>query len=443
MSALARWFHQRNIAVAGYDRTPTVLTNALMEEGIDIHYQDNLELIPSRFKVKDNTLVIFTPAVPASHKELLYFQQENFSLKKRSEVLGMISRGHFTVAVAGTHGKTTTSSMVTHLLAKSSGGCSAFVGGIMTNYNSNLIVGDEAAPVVAEADEFDRSFLRLSPNYSILTSLDPDHLDIYGDEDQMESTYLEFLSLNDKEGQLLLHTDTIKKFGKKLEGFNYQSFGLESADVTASNLRVADGYNLFDYHGKEVIKDIRLQLPGYHNISNALAAITVALDLGMTTLEVKEAMSDYLGVKRRFEYQYRGKDTVYIDDYAHHPSEIEALLSSVRFMYPGKKITTVFQPHLYSRTRDFQAGFSKSLSLSDEVILLPIYPARELPIPGVTSEIVLKEIKSNKQLLEKEDFPEVIDRLNPEILLTVGAGDIDQLVPKIKAYLGKREGIEV
>ena len=441
MSALARWFWKRGIKVAGYDRVETPLTRKLVAEGIAVHYEDKMELVSSEFLDPAHTLVVYTPAVPETHSEFTYFLQKDFQVKKRSEVLGIITKDHYTVAVGGTHGKTTTSSMVAHLLAGSEKGTSAFVGGIMTNYESNLIMGGADAPVVAEADEFDRSFLRLFPDHTILTSLDPDHLDIYGDEATMLKTYKEFLSLN-HEAKLILHIDTVRQLDGQLGDLAYQSFGLEGADITAANLSVQDGFNLFDYHGSEKIEGIHLQLPGYHNISNALAAITVALDLGMTSGLVKERMASYRGVKRRFEYIHRGDEGVYIDDYAHHPTEIEALLNSVRFLYPGKKVTAIFQPHLYSRTRDFQEGFSQSLSIADEVIMLPIYPAREAPIAGVNSKMILESITTKGRMMEKQDFPNALEELEWEVLLTVGAGDIDQLVPRIRDYLVNQETIE-
>ena len=441
MSALARWFKARGVLVAGYDRVETPLTQKLAEEGILVHYKDDTRCITEDFQDKTKTLVVYTPAVPATHTELTYFRTHNFQVKKRSEVLGIITRDHYTVAVAGTHGKTTTSSMVAHLLAGTEKGTSAFVGGIMTNYGSNLIMGGPESPVVAEADEFDRSFLRLYPNHTILTSLDPDHLDIYGDESAMLNTYKEFLSLN-HEAKLLLHIDTVRQLDSQLGDLDYQSFGLEGADITATNLSVQDGINLFDYQGTQEITGVHLRLPGYHNISNAVAAITVALDLGMSAEAVKARMASYQGVKRRFEYVYKRENQVFIDDYAHHPTEIEALLNSVRFLYPGKKVTVIFQPHLFTRTRDFQEGFSSSLSLADEVIMLPIYPAREEPIPGVTSELILENISAQKSMMDKADFPEVLEGKDWEVLLTVGAGDIDQLVPKIKTYLENKETVE-
>ena len=442
MSAIARWFHKRGLPVAGYDRVSSPLTESLSREGISVHYEDDIAKVESSFKDPAKTLVMYTPAVPSTLGELQFFREKNFVVKKRSEVLGLISEGHYTVAVGGTHGKTTTSSMIAHLLHGSASGCSAFVGGIMTNYDSNLLVGEQHAPVIAEADEFDRSFLRLKPDYSILTSLDPDHLDIYGTEEIMKDGYLEFLSLNDRKADLLLHFDTVEQFGSRLDGFTFRSFSLTDGDIVAENIKVDDGYNVFDYAGEHRLEDIRMQLPGNHNISNALAAITVALDRGMSPETIIQRMEDYKGVKRRFEYQYRDEQTVFIDDYAHHPSEIEALISSVRFLYPDKRITAIFQPHLYTRTRDFSDGFQKSLSLADEVILLPIYPAREQPIAGVESEMLLNGIESDKRLLQKRDLPGALDDMELEVVLTVGAGDIDRLVPEIRNYLIRRGGYE-
>ncbi|MFY0687622.1 MAG: UDP-N-acetylmuramate--L-alanine ligase [Cyclobacteriaceae bacterium] len=434
MSALARWFNSRGAFVAGYDRVRTPLTSALIKEGIDIHFADSEALIPDQCKDSKQTLVVYTPAIPDDHNELHYFDLNGFAVKKRSEVLGIITKDHYTVAVAGTHGKTTTSSMVAHLLHGSEKGCSAFVGGIMTNYGSNLINGDRDAPVVVEADEFDRSFLRLNPNFSVVTSLDPDHLDIYGDSGEMHKSYLDFMQLTDPKGNILLHENVAEKVGDTLSRA-FSTYGLESARIKATNIRVSDGCFVFDYEGEVSIKDLRLQLPGFHNVSNAVAAITAALHLQMTPEQISERIGTYKGVKRRFEYVIRRDDVVYIDDYAHHPSEIQALLTSVRKLYPDKRITAVFQPHLYTRTRDFQEGFAESLSAADEVILLDIYPARELPILGITSQVIFDKINhSNKHHMQKEDFPGCLDDLKPEVLLTVGAGDIDQLVPLIKEY---------
>ena len=433
MSALARWFMQRGANVAGYDRVETELCKTLVAEGIDIHYEDNMDLVP-KWALDKTCLIVYTPAVPETHVELTYFRNKKFELKKRSEVLGIISKGHFTVAVAGTHGKTTTSSMVAHLLNGSSTGCSAFIGGIMTNYSSNLIIGDEEAPVVAEADEFDRSFLRLHPNLSVVTSLDPDHLDIYKDEKNMFKTYVEFMNLTDARGEVLLENEVAEKVDDILNR-PYQTYGLDDGEFYSTNLRSEEGYSVFDYYGTSVIEGIRLLLPGSHNVKNATAAITVAAKMGMSDTMIKSQMESYTGVKRRFEYVIKSDDLIYIDDYAHHPSEISSLLHAVRELYPGKKITTIFQPHLYSRTKDFQNGFAESLSISDELLLLDIYPARELPIKGITSERIFEKVDlKTKSLHQLKDFPKVLQALDPEVLLTVGAGDIDTLVPKIKKY---------
>ncbi|MBV6647569.1 MAG: UDP-N-acetylmuramate--L-alanine ligase [Cyclobacteriaceae bacterium] len=438
MSAIARWFNARGAKVAGYDKVSTDLTKSLESEGIEVHYQDDISLIPDWAKDQKNTLVIYTPAIPTSHTELNYFQNSGFILKKRAEVLGIITQDHYTVAVAGTHGKTTTSSMVAHLLSGGEKGCSAFVGGIMTNTGSNLIIGQKNAPVVVEADEFDRSFLKLYPDFSVVTSLDPDHLDIYGNAQSMHQSYLDFMQLTDSEGKVLLQENVAEIVGQKL-AVAFETFGLKTAQIRAENIRIEKASFRFDYVGKITIRDLSLKLPGYHNVSNAVAAITVAVELGMSADVISTQLSSYLGVKRRFEYIYHEEDGIYIDDYAHHPSEIEAFLQSVKALYPGKKLLTVFQPHLFTRTRDFVDGFAQSLDLSDEVILLDIYPAREEAISGVTSKIIFDKMKlSSKHMLSKQDFPQTLDQFDFEVLVTIGAGDIDTLVPQIKTYFTNR-----
>ncbi len=439
MSAIARWFNQRGVRVGGYDRVKTVLTSRLEEEGMWIHYDDHKEAIPAEFLNTENTLIIFTPAIPKNHGELTHFQTAGFEVKKRSEVLGIISRGHYTIAVGGTHGKTTTSSMVAHLLNQSEKGCSAFIGGIMANYDSNLIVGNEAAPVVVEADEFDRSFLRLSPNYSILTSADPDHLDIYGDDAEIKRTFGEFLLLSGSEGKTLIHHVAASSIAEYLEN-DYFTYGIDNGDIQANALRAVDGSFIFNYDGRgQKIKDIRLNVPGFHNVENAIAAITVGLDMGMSAEDVKAAIDSYKGVKRRFEYIIKTPDFVFIDDYAHHPTEISAFLKSTRALFPQKKLTAIFQPHLFSRTNDFQDGFAESLALADEIILLDIYPAREEPIPGVSSEIILDKInKESKVLTSKAELLDMISTKHVELLCTIGAGDIDTKIPELKSfYLNK------
>ncbi|RED92447.1 UDP-N-acetylmuramate--L-alanine ligase [Marinoscillum furvescens] len=442
MSAIARWFNQRGVAVGGYDRVETPLTTRMSLEGMWIHYVDDRKAIKPQFLNPESTLVVYTPAVPASHGELKFFQKKGFIVKKRSEVLGMISRGHYTIAVGGTHGKTTTSSMVAHLLNQSAQKCSAFVGGIMANYDTNMLVADKEAPVVVEADEFDRSFHRLSPNYSIVTSVDPDHLDIYGTEEEMKKAFGHFLQLSGEEGKTLIHYKAAEKVNMHLEHL-YYTYGIDAGDVQAKALRAVNGTFIFNYKGKEVIKDLKLSVPGFHNVENAVAAVTVALDMGMDPEVIKEGIASYRGVKRRFEYVIKEDKFTFIDDYAHHPTEISAFLRSVKALFPKKKLTAVFQPHLYSRTKDFQKGFAESLSLADEIILLDIYPAREEPIPGISSRVIFDQIfKEPKTLCEKSELMDVIKEKDVELLCTIGAGNIDMEVPKLKAHFLKHFDIE-
>ncbi|MEO9872110.1 UDP-N-acetylmuramate--L-alanine ligase [Ekhidna sp.] len=434
MSALARWFHANGALVAGYDKTESSLTKKLIEEGIEVHYEDQLDLIPDTFLKKKGTLVVFTPAVSENHLELNYFLDGGFTVMKRSEVLGMITKNHFTIAVAGTHGKTTTTSMIAHLLSASRKGCSAFVGGIMTNTGTNLIIGDRDAPIVVEADEYDRSFMQLNPNYTIITSLDPDHLDIYGDETTMLDTYEEFVKKTPKEGKVLMYSDAGFKINP---GNKYVSYAIKNGDVVADALRIVNGAFVFTYrYGMEKIADVHLEVPGYHNVENALAAITVALDLGMEGKEIRKRMKTYAGVKRRFEYIFRSPHTTLIDDYAHHPQEIEAFLKSVRSLAGKRKITAIFQPHLYSRTDDFKKGFAEALDKADEVILLDIYPAREEPIPGVTSKSIFDLMENEKKVMVPKDYLLMeLDNHNLDIVVTIGAGDIDREVPKVADYM--------
>jgi len=442
MSALARWFHANGIKVAGYDRTESDMTNTLLKEGVQVHYEDNLEEIPNDFLSKKGTLVVYTPAVPMEHLELNYFLDSGFEVKKRSEVLGMITENHTTIAVAGTHGKTTTCSMIAHLLSSTRKGCSAFVGGIMTNTNSNLIIGDKKAPIVVEADEYDRSFMRLNPNYVVITSLDPDHLDIYGDETEMLDTYEAFAKKIPKDGKLLMQSDAGYKINP---GIKYTSYAIREGDAVADALRIVNGAFVFTYRcGMEKISDIHLELPGYHNVLNALAAITVALDMGMEGKEIRKRMKSYAGVKRRFEYVYRSPHATLIDDYAHHPQEIEAFLKSVRSLARDRKITAIFQPHLFSRTNDFKKGFAEALDKADEVILLDIYPAREEPIEGVSSKSIFDLMENeNKVMVPKEYLIEELKDHNLDVVVTIGAGDIDREVPKVAEHMKNRFGIKV
>lgn len=442
MSAIARWFNRRGVRVGGYDRVETSLTSQLSREGIWIHYEDHLESIPETFLQPDSSLIIYTPAIPKAHGELTFFMNGSFTVMKRSEILGLISGNHYTVAVAGTHGKTTTSSMVAHLLHHSEKGCSAFIGGIMTNYETNLLVGDEDAPVVAEADEFDRSFHRLLPNHSIVTSVDPDHLDIYGNEEEMKKAFVHFIHLSGESGKTLLHYKAAEKVGDLLH-HGYRTYGMNEGDIQARNLRADNGSSVFDYHGAVIIEDLKLMVPGFHNVENAVAAITVALDLGMDVETIADAISTYRGVKRRFEYIIKSDELVMIDDYAHHPTEIAAFLKSVKSLFPTRRVTAIFQPHLYSRTNDFQEGFAASLSLADEVVLLDIYPAREEPVPGVTSGIIFDKMTiRDKVMCLKADLMEVIKHREVELVCTIGAGDIDKEVPKLKEYYLNRYQIE-
>lgn len=432
MSALARWFVARGKKVAGYDLTETDLTKKMVSEGIDIHYQDDISLIPNNFKGQAKTLIVYTPAVPENHSEFKFFSENNFKLRKRAEVLGSLTKDHYTIAIAGTHGKTTTTSMVAHLLNGLSGGVNAFVGGIMTNYDSNLILGDEDAPIVVEADEFDRSFLHIHPNYTVVTSIDPDHLDIYGDEDEMAKTFLQFVESTAPKGRILMSSDA----GLKIFGPAYISYDIKLGDIVAESLRIVEGAFVFTYRkGKIKITDLFLYVPGYHNVLNALAAITVAFEMGMSDKQIRTRLKTYKGVKRRFEFVVRFGKTVCIDDYAHHPTEIKAILKSVRVLYQKRHITVVFQPHLFSRTRDFLKGFAESLDAADDVLLLPIYPAREKPIKGITSESILELMKNeSKRLVEKEELLTVLEEMKPQLILTLGAGDIDKEVPKIAKF---------
>ncbi len=433
MSALARWFAHAGKNVSGYDRTSTDLTSKLQYEGIPIHFSDDINCVDKQvLNNPGESLIIYTPAIPKDHKEFNYLKEKGFTIKKRAEVLGILSRAHFTIAVAGTHGKTTTSSMIAHILHHSEHGCSAFIGGIMTNYDSNLIIGNADDPVVVEADEFDRSFLHINPDIAIVTSLDPDHLDIYGDHASMTETFSQFMGNTKKGGTLIINT----KVNIQKPAINLISYS-DGGKAFAGNIQIQDAAIMFDYHGPgHHIEAISLSLPGMHNINNAVAAITSALLLGIPPKKVKEALKSYKGVRRRFEYIIKSDGFIFIDDYAHHPKEIQALISSVKTMYPDKKVTGIFQPHLYSRTRDFMQDFAESLEPLDEVILLNIYPAREEPLPGITSEVLLGMIKNpNKKQLNKDQLIKDLMNNELEVLLTIGAGDIDQLVRPIAQAL--------
>lgn len=446
MSALARWFQHVGIAVSGYDRTPSSLTDQLIAEGMTVNFVDELDAIPE--SIKSNTaqsLIIWTPAMPADSAQLNYFREQGYQLKKRSEILGMVTSSFYTIAVAGTHGKTTTSSLLAHLLKAAGKPVAAFLGGITQNYQSNLILGDknskEPTLVVVEADEFDRSFLRLHPNEAIVTSADPDHLDIYGDESSILQGFSEFIKLIDKKGKLYIQQNAALKLEEiGMPKVKTKTYGLGSAAISAQNIQAKRGSFIFDYvTEKQTIRRLELFVPGFHNVENAIGAIAVALDHQLTEDQIRKGLASFKGVKRRFEIHLNTENMVFIDDYAHHPEEIRACLSSVRAMFPMKKITVIFQPHLFTRTRDFAAGFSESLSLADEVILLDIYPARELPIPGVESAMMLNDISATKKsLIKKEELFNYLETTNLEVLVTLGAGDIDRLVPNLAEWTSER-----
>ncbi len=431
MSALARYFNSKKVAVSGYDKTETILTKQLATEGIEIHYEDNVEFID-----KAAELVIYTPAVPKDHKELNYFKENNYKLVKRSEVLGDITNNSYNICIAGTHGKTTTSTMVAHILRHSGYGCNAFLGGIAVNYNSNFWSSERNVSVV-EADEYDRSFLKLSPDVAVISSMDADHLDIYGTAENMEQAFIEFSERIKPEGLLL------SKYGLKrtddLKAHEHLTFHLhnENASVYASNIKMQNGSYRFDLIMQYwELRDVVLNMGGLHNIENMIAAISIAHYLEIESDKIREAVAEFKGVKRRFEYIVKNDEQVMVDDYAHHPEELRALIEGAKKLFPGKKCTVVFQPHLYSRTRDFADGFAETLDMADEVILLPIYPARELPIAGVDSEMILKRMKNdNKIVLDKTALLTWIQENKTELLITAGAGDIDTLVEPIKQIL--------
>lgn len=428
MSALARYFVASGNAVAGYDKTPSDITNALEDLDIAIHFEDAISNIPNAFKNPKNTLVVYTPAVPKTHVQLNYFRDANFEIKKRSEVLGAITENTFCFAVAGTHGKTTTTSILGHLLKECDVDMTAFLGGISENYDSNLIINGTTVTAV-EADEFDRSFLTLSPDYACITSMDADHLDIYGDASELIKSFEDFSKKIKPKGKLFV------KNGLPIKGITY---GIEDdSDYTAQHIRIEDGAYIFDVKTpKAVLKNFKFNLPGRHNLSNALVALAMTAEYGLPRPQLAKALASYKGVKRRFTYQIKQNDLVFIDDYAHHPEEINAVHQAVREMYPQDKVLAVFQPHLFSRTKDFVEAFATALSQFDEVLLLDIYPARELPIEGVNSQWLLDKIPNqNKKLTSKQDLVENIKKSTAKIILTIGAGDIGEEVKTIKKAL--------
>mgnify|MGYP001947752991 CR=1 FL=1 len=429
MSALARYFQEIGKNVAGYDKTPTKITTALSGLGVDIHFKDDVSFISDGFKDNSNTLVVYTPAVQNSHSELLYFKSKGFTIKKRAEVLGLITENTFCFAVAGTHGKTTTSSILGHILKVCNADMTAFLGGITENYHSNLILNGSKISVV-EADEFDRSFLQLSPDVACITSMDADHLDIYGEANELEKSFVDFSNKLSDKSKLFV------KEGLALSGITYGVS--ESSDYSVQDVEIQNGAYHFNIKTpKEELYDVVFHLPGQHNLSNALVAFAMAYDYGFETKKIIEGLASFKGVERRFTYQIKREDLVFVDDYAHHPTEIDAVYQAVTEMYPDEKVLVVFQPHLFSRTQDFADDFAASLSQFNEVRLLDIYPARELPIEGITSEWLLgKMTLENKKIITKNEIVSEIEASDAKIILTMGAGDIGAEVSKIKEHLG-------
>lgn len=439
MSAIARFFHAGGVKVSGYDKTPTVLTKELEASGIAVHYTANVELLPKKVD-----LVIYTPAIPAEQEELVYYRENGYKVVKRSDVLQIITESSFNICIAGTHGKTTITTMVGHLLRHSGFGCNAFLGGIAVNYGTNFWSSEKNVCVI-EADEYDRSFLKLSPDVAIITAMDADHLDIYGTAAAMEDAFIDF-SKRVRPGGLVVKQFGLKR-GKELVADNVLTYSLqnESADVYAANIRMMNGSYEFDVLMKDnVLENVKLNMGGMHNVENAIAAIAVASSLEIENEKIKVAVESFKGVKRRFEYVIKNDRLVFIDDYAHHPEELRALINGAKSLFRQKKCTVIFQPHLYSRTKDLADGFAEVLDLADEVILLPIYPARELPIEGVSSEMILekmnserKKVMTSEELLNwiKNDYAKTLNKEFGEILITAGAGDIDMLIEPIRNEL--------
>lgn len=438
MSALARYFHHRNVRVSGYDKTPTWLTEQLIREGIPVHFIEDIHQIPG-----DLDVAVYTPAIPLDHKEFDYLRKKSFPLLKRSEVLGLLTKGHYTVAIAGTHGKTTITSMISHILKTADRKVTAFIGGITNNYHSNLLDTSNAEIMVVEADEFDRSFLRLNPDMAVISAMDADHLDIYGSFDDMVKAYQAFASNTATDGALVIN-EAIRDYfpfkGKTLT----VSPGSPEAMCSVKETRNAGGKPSIDVElpGRQ-LKDVILGIPGRFNIENSLFAIAVCTMLGVEEHAIREGLRTFKGVQRRFDFRIVDQSIVYIDDYAHHPIELRACIRAVREMYPDRKITGVFQPHLYSRTRDFADEFAASLSELDEVILLDIYPAREKPIQGISSKILLERITlDSKRLCQKEKLVDMLEAMDIDVLLTLGAGDIDQMVAVVEKMLNEKREAE-
>ncbi|PBQ31432.1 UDP-N-acetylmuramate--L-alanine ligase [Sphingobacteriaceae bacterium] len=442
MSALARFFNHYKKAVAGYDKTASELCKLLEEEGIVCHYNENVDALKellAKYK-KDDVLIVYTPAVPKEHAEYRYLSENNFTILKRSQVLGEITKQFKTIAIAGTHGKTTTTTLVTHLLKTAGINCFSFMGGISKNYNTNLLLGDvndENAYVVVEADEYDRSFLTLHPQIAVITSADADHLDIYGDANHVREGYTLFSKQVKKDGILIVKKNVDNDLTLTDKRIIY-SLNLDT-EYCAQSIRIENAQFFYDIKSPvESISNVTLGLPGLHNVENSIAAVAIAQQLGIKGDVIKEGLRSFSGVKRRFDYRVRSENVVYIDDYAHHPEELKATIGSVKKLYPEKKVTGIFQPHLFSRTRDFADGFAESLDMLDECILLEIYPAREKPIEGITSQWLLDKMKlKNKKLLSKAGVLEEITKNQKEVIVTMGAGDIDSLIGPIEEVLKK------
>lgn len=444
MSAIARYFKACGYNVAGYDRTRSDVCTNLEKEGIQVHYDDSTNLIGSYYKDPETTLVIYTPAIPSDHSELTFFRQNGFRVIKRSEALGHLCEGKNCLAVAGTHGKTSISTITSCIMVRTKEKCSAFLGGISKNFMSNLHLEPKSKNVVVEADEFDRSFLHLSPSTALISHVEADHLDIYGDYETMEAAFVEFANRTSKKGNIVLGPDIPVTVKSRLRNdLNVYTYGVDDASLNfyATNISYGNGLCVFDIKTPfGIVEGIKYKIGGRHNIENAVGATAVSMLNGATADEVRDGLQNFMGVLRRFDIQLQSEKCVFIDDYAHHPGEISAFLSAVRQIYPQKKITGIFQPHLYSRTKDFYKDFAESLSVCDTLILLPIYPARELPIEGVTSSLIYNNCHAKeKYICEKAELLDLLGRLKPELVLTMGAGDIDRLVKPIANFLSGNE----
>ena len=438
MSALVRYFLTKGYQVGGYDKTPSELTEKLIEEGAKIHYEENVAGIDECFKQKDSTLVVYTPAIPAEHQELTFFRENGFEIQKRAQVLGFLTQSHKGLCVAGTHGKTTTSTMAAHLLHQSAVDCNAFLGGISKNYGTNYILSNSDY-VVIEADEFDRSFHWLRPYMTVITATDPDHLDIYGTKEAYLESFRHYTTLIQPGGALIIHKG-LEMRADVQEGVKVYEYSREEGDFHAENIRIGGGEIVFDFvHPGGVVKDIQLGVPVSINIENGIAAMALAILNGVTDDELRSGMKSFRGVDRRFDFKVKTDKMVFLSDYAHHPNEIEQSVKSVRELYKDKKIAAIFQPHLYTRTRDFYKEFASALSLLDTVYLCDIYPAREQPIPGVTSQLIYDNLREGieKHLIHKEDILDVAKQRNFDVLMSLGAGDIENFVPQITAILSE------